>query len=538
MATAAKMSRKTGGSVSSSVGARAKRILIVDDDRSVCAALSMAIAEDGYETMTASSGAAALDVAKKWLPDLIITDVMMPNMTGIELCRAVHELDPDLPVIITTGLEHSEAGLECLRAGAEDYLSKPIHLAAVSWSMRRALERLADKRERQLLAKHTDELCEQLQTANERLLVSSIRVRELAQTEMLKRAELNALLEGLGEGILIVDATGAVRMMNDAARSILGVESVPPTSQALDAVLMFDLHGAQLTAEQHPVGRALRGDVFADYEVAYAAPDGQPRRVMATATNVKDKDGAVTSAIIILHDVTQLRRLEQQREEFSALTSHDLRNPLSVICLSAQLLHESLSEKQLIADVGNVTRIERNANEMVAMLEELTEVARLESQRPAPLRRSCDLSELAANVVARLDETSARRVTIETGDDSPSLVLADAAQLERCITNLVTNALKYSAKDAPVVLRFGRSAREVELDVVDHGIGIDPDCVKHVFDRYFRTVSGTRRAEGLGLGLYIVRLIVDAHGGRIDVASEVGKGSTFKLALPLDAATS
>ena len=160
----------------------------------------------------------------------------------------------------------------------------------------------------------------------------------------------------------------------------------------------------------------------------------------------------------------------------------------------------------------------------------------MESKRRAPLRTPCDLGELVANVVAQLDESRARRITLEARDAGPYPLLGDAAQLERCITNLLTNALKYSGAEAPVLARLSRNASDVQLEVVDRGIGIAPDHVEQIFDRYYRTAAGTQQAEGLGLGLYIARLIVEAHGGRIDVVSTPGEGSTFRLSLPLRAA--
>ncbi len=129
-------------------------------------------------------------------------------------------------------------------------------------------------------------------------------------------------------------------------------------------------------------------------------------------------------------------------------------------------------------------------------------------------------------------------LTIET-DDAPSYsVLGDPARLERVVGNLLTNALKYSPEDAPVNIRVARKGSEVELDVIDHGIGIEPESLKTLFDRYYRTRAGKEHASGLGLGLYIARLIVEAHGGRITVSSEVGKGSTFRVILPSRAGAS
>ncbi len=177
-------------------------------------------------------------------------------------------------------------------------------------------------------------------------------------------------------------------------------------------------------------------------------------------------------------------------------------------------------------------RAERNVMRMKGMLEELTEATTLESDGDALQRVACDLRKLVAGVVDGMDDAGARRITIDADDVLPYVVLADVSRLGRVLTNLLTNALKYSAEDAAVSARFARKGRNIEFEVIDRGIGIAPESVKMLFDRYYRTTAGKARATGLGLGLYIARLIVEAHGGRIDVSSEVGKGSTFRMTLP------
>jgi signal transduction histidine kinase len=261
---------------------------------------------------------------------------------------------------------------------------------------------------------------------------------------------------------------------------------------------------------------------------------------VSTGTSVSDRYGNVALAIVVLRDMTEQRHLEQQRAECLALVSHDLRNPLGVVLMSLSLLKEPMATSEGPSSrafrVQLAERGERNAKRMTTMLRELTESTSLESEGVALRREACELRSIVANVVDSMDEAGRRRTTVRT-DDAPSYVVyADASRLERVVANFVTNALKYSADDAPVSVRLAREASDVVLEVNDRGIGIAPESVNRVFERYYRTPGGKARASGLGLGLYIARLIVEAHGGRIDVSSEVGKGSTFKLVLPSHAA--
>jgi signal transduction histidine kinase len=133
-----------------------------------------------------------------------------------------------------------------------------------------------------------------------------------------------------------------------------------------------------------------------------------------------------------------------------------------------------------------------------------------------------------------MDGARARRIEVEIDEAADHAVLGDPSRLERVVTNLLTNALEYSADDSPVKVRLARKGNTVEIAVSDRGVGIPPESMKVLFDRYYRTEAGKARATGLGLGLYIARMIAEAHGARIEVESEVGKGSTFRLILPME----
>jgi PAS domain S-box-containing protein len=401
----------------------------------------------------------------------------------------------------------------------------------VGLSVERAFARRTAKREQEHLRQYTEEL---RRTLNEGLLLSSIREQEHAEAEAQQRAQLNALLENLSEGVLIVDPSGVLFMVNAAARAIMGLraEDCAITVEAIHSLEAYHLDGRPLRSEERPLMRALRGEQFVDYEIVRQRPDGEKRRLASTGTSVRDVRGDIALALVIFRDVTELRQLEQQRDEYLSLVSHDLRNPLNSILMIVSSLKRSMEKKGLLGEMSLAQRAERNVKRMNAMIEELAEAATLESDCVAPKRDVCDLRELAGSVVDRMDDARARRVTIDADDASPYVVLGDASRLERVVANLLTNALKYSAEDAPVNVHLGRSGGAVVLDVIDRGIGIEPENVKRLFDRYYRTTMGEAQASGSGLGLYITRMIVEAHHGRIEVTSEVGKGSRFRLTLP------
>jgi PAS domain S-box-containing protein len=506
-------------------------VLVVDDDELARVALANLLRGDGFVVSTAASGEAALAEANRALPDVVLTDLQMPGIDGVELCQRLHQIDRDLPVIVMTAFSDMQAVIESLRAGAQDYLLKPLEYEVVSLCVKRALAQRRAALELDQLRRHTEEL---YRTLNERLVLSNVREQEHAEAEARQRTRLNTLLENLSEGVAIVDPSGSIWMVNDAARAIFGFGDEDVHSiDAFQSLQSCGLDDQPLSGDQLPLARALRGEQFTDYEVRYTLRSDEQRTVVSTGTSVRDEDGSITLAIVVFRDVTRLRRLEEQREEYLALISHDLRNPLSNVLMCSTLLKQGLQKEGLPRYASLAERAERNIAQATEMLDELSESTSLELHGVALKREECDLTALVSEVVGRLDDTSAARVKITSdGTSRPFLVLADAAQIGRVVTNLLTNALKYSAEDAPVLVRLTRTEDRVDLEVIDRGIGIAPESLKRLFDRYYRAAGGRARASGLGLGLYIVRLIAEAQGGRIGVCSEVGKGSTFRLSLP------
>ena len=223
-------------------------------------------------------------------------------------------------------------------------------------------------------------------------------------------------------------------------------------------------------------------------------------------------------------------RAEQFREEYISLISHDLRAPLTIILGQTQFLQLMLEKAGLTG--RSVESIVANCRRMNAMIKNLVDSARAAVGQFELSRVPTDLFKLVHDVAASLGMAEHRaRIAVEA-PGRPIPVLADPQQIERAIINLLTNALKYSAPDTQVVISIAQQHTEVMLAVTDQGAGIPCEELAHLFERFYRAKS-RKQTEGFGLGLYITRLIVEAHGGRIWVESEVGKGSTFYLTLPL-----
>lgn len=375
-----------------------------------------------------------------------------------------------------------------------------------------------------------DELLE----ANQRLVLAGLRADEQFEAAAGEVARLNALFESLHEAVTIADTAGRVLLMNPAARALagLGDQGLDDAAQIIGQLDWRRLDDTPLPPAEWPLTRALRGERFSAVELILVRPDGARLRLLSSGSAIRD-DGQTRLAIVLLRDVTALRQLEQTKEEYLALISHDLRQPVTAVMAAAQLLQRQLAREGHGegAHARRATEILANARRMDAMIQELLESSRLESGTMTLRKQPLELVRLVSNSVNRLGSDRVR-VQAESAGGAP-VVLADAERIERVLTNLVSNALTYSPPGAPVLVRVGQRDDEAIVSVADQGAGIPPEELARLFQRFTRGHAGPRAdAAGLGLGLYIARLIVEAHGGRIWADSDVGKGSTFSFALP------
>ena len=372
---------------------------------------------------------------------------------------------------------------------------------------------------------------EQLRSANEHIVRAALAVDEHAERADREAGQLNALLSGLIEGVVVLDASGRTLLMNRAARAIWGLSDTATGLEGRGAQLRA-VNGTVLEERDWPTSRALRGERFEDAEYVLSR-SGRLLRVVCSGSAVTASDRSIEVAIVTFRDVTLVRRLEQLRQEYAALISHDLRTPLTVVLGHARLLQRQSSRGSTTAPeiATSADEIEAAARRMNILVQDMLDSSYLESNQLEIARAPSDIAEVVRDAVASIDDGG--RIVIVASEGMP-VVSLDRSRIERVIVNLLTNALKYSAAGTPVQIMALLADGEVLVSVSDEGAGIAEEELPHLFDRYYRVISREQGSPGggYGLGLYIARLIVEAHGGRIWVESEVGKGSTFSFALP------
>jgi two-component system, OmpR family, phosphate regulon sensor histidine kinase PhoR len=341
------------------------------------------------------------------------------------------------------------------------------------------------------------------------------RVSELSRD----RARMEAILSGMVEGVLVVDRAGKLQLVNDAARRMLKVDPSSIGHAYVEVIRHPDISSQLATA--------LGGSEADSRELSMARDPG--RKFIARAAPVAVGGGG--GAVLVLHDITDLRRADQIRRDFVANVSHELRTPLTAIRGYVEALLEDAPDEEQTRKFLEI--IARHSTRMERLVKDLLRLARLDAKQEPLDIAACDLYQLFNAVVADLApaiDAKKQRVAVNVEPDA-CMVDADPAKLHDVIRNLVENAVNYSPQEADIRLDARRGSGTVKVEVADSGPGIPADDLTRVFERFYR-VDKSRTGPGTGLGLAIVKHLVELHGGVATAENRAEGGAVFTVTLP------
>ncbi|MBN2272306.1 MAG: HAMP domain-containing protein [Sedimentisphaerales bacterium] len=342
-----------------------------------------------------------------------------------------------------------------------------------------------------------------------------------------QRNELEAVLTSMIEGVIAVDADGRILSVNHAAAELLGINpSLTQGRTVEEAVRDADF--------QRFVGRTLAGMEPTEEDICL--PSGQGRCFQLHGARIGGFDGGKTGAVIVIHDVTQIRRLENIRRDFVANVSHELRTPVTSIQGFAEALLEKGTENPEQVE-RYLKIIAKHSDRLNAIIEDLLSLSRLEEDAE---RRRISLEEIdlgpiiGAAVELTQIKASEKNIAIALNCSEQIKARVNSALLEQAVVNLVDNAIKYSKPDGSIRIDVEQQAHEIAIAVTDNGCGIERKYLSRLFERFYVVDKGRSRSlGGTGLGLAIVKHIAQVHNGSVTVQSTPGKGSTFTIHLPV-----
>jgi len=484
------------------------KILVVDDEFGIREGCRKILAAEGYAVETASDGLAGLQAFKEIGGfSAALVDLKMPRMGGLDLIQELHDIDENVVVLVITAYATIDTAVEATKRGAYGYIPKPFTPDELLLPVRRGLERRA-------------------------LTIEAQRLREERESRLLEvafeRSKSNTIINCMTDAVLVINRDRQIVLRNAAAACILpgcSQQALPAALDALDCPELSGLIADTLASGARPL--------IASCEIALGKAT-----YMVNTSPVIEPHGETLGAVAVLRDITALKKLEVAKSMFVSMVAHEVKSPVAAIEGYLDLVLRGEGARNPDRDRKMLERAlvrARTVREMVAELLNLTaiEVARFTIKR-VPLDL-CGVVTEAVDLAKEKAQAKQIELTLSAGDESAhEHVLADKDALLSVFNNLIDNAIKYTPDDGHVAVRVARADSYVTVSVQDDGIGMSPEETERAFDEFFRAKnSRTAQVPGTGLGLTLVKRLVEIHHGRLSVESAVGKGSTFSVALPV-----
>jgi two-component system NtrC family sensor kinase len=511
------------------------KVLLIDDDPGIRKVMTIALEDQGHQVISAADGKAGFELFTSESPDIVITDIRMPGMDGMEVLKKIKEMDPEKEVIVATAATDMNYAVEALRLDASDFMLKPISEQALSIAIKRAQERFSTRRE----------LRDYTALIEERWMETTEELARTFQTQKL-------LIESSIDGIIAGDQSGRIIIFNKSMENMLGYSRKDMIGEAMIDNL-FCPGEADKFREALASGKlGGKGRLFL-HECLLEGKDGSRIPVQLSAAELVHEEERV-GLVCFVRDEREIRKLTQEVADqarmlhqdkmislgkLAASVVHEINNPLAGILNYARLMSKILSRGALSAD-----STEKFQGYLSLMQSELERCAKIVANLLAFSRKSklefgpVDFNELLLNCINLSGhKLSLQNIRVDTQltRDLP-MIQGDFSQLQQCVINLIFNAVDAMPDGGTLffssTLEAGKNL--IRITVKDSGCGISRHDLPYIFDPFFTTKTV---GKGVGLGLSTSFGIIDRHKGTIHVKSEPGQGAEFVMELPVNAAT-
>jgi len=500
-----------------------RKILLIDDEESIRRLLSISLGHKGFQVITAEDGEKGIEMFRQEAPQIVLTDIKMPGVDGLEVLRQVKALDPEAQVIVITGHGDMESAIEALKLEASDFLNKPIKDEALMIAIKRAQDVLWM---RQRLKEYTSTLEVKVKEATEEL-------REVYDFQ-------KNLIESSIDAIIGIDREGTILIFNEAAERLTGYNSEEVVGKRHITEIYYpsevarEIKKKMCNPDHGAVGRV------EDLEVEVLCKNGEREPIRLSATLLY-KDGEEIGSVGFFQDLRKIKLLQKElieRERLSAMgqtvagMAHYIKNILNGLEGGIYMVNTGLKkDKQPLLTKGwgivqnNVAKISDLVMDMLTY-----------SREREPELESCSPNDIAQDVLDLMEgKAKLSRVKLARDfDTSIDVCFLDPAGLHRCLLNLVTNAIDAcifdgnKEKNWSVVIKTQKHRDEIRIDVTDNGMGMTKEIQEKVFEQFFTT----KGSKGSGFGLLVTQKTIEEHGGKVSFKSDPGKGTTFSLHLP------
>ncbi len=484
------------------------KILIVDDDEISRIGCERILEMSDYHVDLAENGVEGLQKIKETGYDLVVTDLMMPKMGGMEFLQEIRKIDEKIIPIVITGYATIENAVDAVKMGAYDYLAKPF----TPDEFRAKIERALEKR---CLLLETEKL---RQERDQNLLEHSI-----------EKTRTLTIINCMSEGVIATNKSGHILLINPAAVKMLRIKHVNVIGKKVTGLLSNpDLESKISDALTQVTSK----EVLERFEIT--TPEG--RVLQSNITPVIDEKKECIGTVAVLIDITEDKKIEKVKTDFLSLVSHELKAPLGAIEGYLNLILDGVTADQPEKEKNFIQKSKDRAHELLELVNDLLDLTRAEKKISSKLISPVDLSAVIKETFDFYkNEAKAKAIqfNIECPEKLPP-VRGNQEELSRLFANLVSNAIKSTPENGQVSLKAEKNNNQVYIYVKDTGIGMSQEDAAKVFDEFYRAKNAvSKKISGTGLGLAIAKKIAEEHNGYIELESEPDKGSIFTVVLPV-----
>ena len=485
-------------------------VMVVDDEQDIRDASERILNRAGFQAMKASGGDEALDILGKERIDIVLLDLKMPGMDGLEVLKRIRKLSEIIQVIVITGYATVETAIEAMKKGAYDFIPKPFEPDQLRIVVNRAWEKIRFIQEAQRLEQEKNRTLYDLDT---------------------EKSRIRTIIESFPSGVVVTDPKGHVVLMNPAFKKLIGLGSGLKPGRPINDYLP-DSEVCRMVME---ISRGKHVDFDDIPNLEFSLED--KKYVMARGRPVLGERKECLGAILNLVDITSMKLLDQLKSEFVAKVSLELRSPLSTIHEQLAIVIRDMVGDETIQDQHILARAREKTKGLISLIGDLLDLSRIEEgiicHEPQPVR----LDEILKNIVDFLKPSAQKKnqtLTLLLPEHALPELTADPIGIESIFGNLIANAINYTQDGGEINVMADITGINIRIRVKDNGFGIADKYLDKIFERFYRIKDDkTRYITGTGLGLPIVKGLLDSIGGFIDVESEFGKGSVFTVLLPV-----
>ena len=484
------------------------KILIVDDEKGLRIGTKRLLEGEGYSVETAENGYDGIKLGTTTEFDLAIIDLKMPDIDGIQVMKEILKVYPDSVCLIATGYASYETAIEAIKFGAFSYIPKAFTPEELFQNFSQGYSR------RELIL----EKKKWKQEREERLL-------EVA----FEKSRLNTIINSIKDGLLVVNKNGEAVLYNPSSLKYLSFDQIK-----IEEYIIDKLHPqiAELINKFLSSQKCEQKSFSSEVEL-------KPNRefyVEATSSPVANPDGTLAGVVVVMKDITELKKIEFLKSQFVSMVSHELKAPIAAVYGYLKLFSDTsihLSEEQKL---NYLNRSQIRLDGLLKMVNDLLDISRMELKTVNKEIKEIDLHVIIKAIIELFQIEIKKKnisVNVKSSEMLPCLH-ADQDEISRLFTNLISNAIKYNKTNGSIDIIISSSGNYIILEVKDTGIGLKPAEKTKLFQEFFRAKNEkTKDISGTGLGLSIVKRIVDSYSGKLAVESEFNIGTSFKIFLPL-----